>query len=128
MRRVYIVIGSIMLLIVTSCASREDWRYVTTSTTASATSYQQWETYYDRNSVERKSGGSLKVWLKHVQRINREEVIEVHEFEQRQLEMIKGMHSFIQNMELVESLGPKFDNTRMLVEINCEKQTARTLY
>ena len=61
-------------------------------------------------------------------RINREEVIEIHEYEQRQLEMIKGMHSFIENMALVESPRPKFNNTRMLVEINCEKQEARTLY
>jgi hypothetical protein len=51
----------------------------------------------------------VKVWLKHVPRINREEVIEIHEFEQRQLDMIKGMHSFIEKRDLVKPPGAKFD-------------------
>jgi len=127
-RRVYIVIQSIVLLTLTSCTSRENWSYVGTSSTVSATSYQQWETYYDRNGVKREPNGSVKVWLKHVPRVNREEVIEVHEYEQRQLEMIKGMHSFIEKMDLFNPPGSKFDHTRMLVEIDCERRAARTLY
>ena len=129
MRKIYsAVAGSIMALVLTSCSSGEDWQYVATSSTGSATSYQQWETYYDKNSIEPNAGGMIKVWIKHVPRTNREEVIEIHEYEQRQLDMIKGMHSFIEKTDLVKPIGAKFDHTRMLVEIDCEQQAARTLY
>src|SRR5690349_9936864 len=102
MRNVYCgVVGSIMALVLTSCTPGEDWKYIATSSTRSATSYQQWETYYDKNSIERTTSGMVKVWLKHMPRINREEVIEIHEYEQRQLDVIKGMHSFIQRIDLI---------------------------
>jgi len=94
--------------------AKSEWKYVVTSEDDN----QTWKTYYDAANIDRRNGGTVRVWLKQVP-------ITKNEGERQRL-----ITSIIQNRKLNKMRVngyTRFAYSLTLIEFNCTEKGARSI-